>query len=380
MRNVLLINQDSGYLMVDIANSLSSEGADVTLLTGRLVLRNKPLENNVRLDKIHKYNRSNSLLRLLSWVIGLIQIIFKIKYRYRHHHLLLVSNPPLTIFVPLFCRNKFSLFFFDLYPEVFVASGVLKPDSFVITSWRKLAKRVIKQAENIFALSEGMAVRLSEYAEIKKPVIIKLWSDRESFDPVPEQKNTFALENNLGGKFVILYSGNLGKTHNIAIIPELASRINDPDILFLIIGNGDQENNLRQKINELNLRNCLLLPFQKVETLLQTFSVARIGLVTQNQGISALSVPSKTFNYLSAGLPLLCVSDGESELVRLVSKYNCGQCFRKDNLDEIAAFIRQIKSEGSLWKKYNNNSILAARDFTSQNASIIKDFILNTIN
>ena len=379
-KQIVIINQDSGYLMVDIANAIAEQDFNVSLITGRLVLRDKPLSESVHVNRVIKYNRSNNVWRLISWVMAFFQIFFLIKVKYRKAYLFIVTNPPLTTFIPVFCRNRFSVMIFDVYPDTLTEMGITGSNSFLVRSWKHVNKKVFLRADNIFTLSENMALRLRDYISRDRISVIPVWSDNMFFKPIEKNLNPFVSEHGLAAKFVVLYSGNLGTTHNVKIIPDLASAVKDPRVLFLIIGDGDKRKWLQDIIIRHNLTNCIILPLQPVEKIRFSFASADLSIVSLSKAATSLSVPSKTFNFMSAGLPLLCIASHDSELFRLVAKYENGMCFEPDKMGEIVSFIEGMVDNKELREKYKANSLKASFDFTSDNAEKIAQAVKTSIH
>ncbi len=108
-KEITIINQDSGYLMIDIANDYVRKGYNTNLIAGRIVERDILLDERVRVVKIMRYNRSSNFRRLLSWFVATIQIWLSLLFRFRKSHLLIVSNPPLAPLLPLLLREVFLL-------------------------------------------------------------------------------------------------------------------------------------------------------------------------------------------------------------------------------------------------------------------------------
>ena len=79
----------------------------------------------------------------------------------------------------------------------------------------------------------------------------------------------------------------------------------NPDVIFLIIGDGDRRKWLETDIRKRKLKNCKLLPLQAVDKIPYSFASADLAIVSLGTMASGLSLPSKTFNFMSAGLPLL---------------------------------------------------------------------------
>lgn len=376
MKRITVINQDSGYLMVDLANAISGPDRQVTLITGRLVVREKPLSGGVETERIIKYNRSSKISRLFTWVTGFLQILFLVNTRHRKDYLLIVSNPPFATLLPLFCKNRFSCLIFDVYPDALVQTGISTERTIIVKTWAKANRKIFSRADHVFTLTQTMAGLLKRYCGEHPVSVIPVWSNNEFFKPVPKGINPFVHEHNLSGRFIVLYSGNLGATHDVAIVPRIARVIKNPDILFLIIGEGDQKESIYEDIKRLQLNNCQMLPLQPVEVIPYSFAAADIAIVSIGKNASSLSLPSKTFNFMSAGLPLLCISDEDSELSRLVGNYNNGRCFNHTRIDDMVSFITETSDNPGILSMYRENSLKASKDFTSENAGIIADAVI----
>jgi hypothetical protein len=182
---IVIINQDSGYLMVDIANVFADAGYSVILMTGRTVIRNIPLKEAVRVRKIIKYERRTNFLKLVTWTIAFIQILILVKFKFRKASLFIVSNPPFAPLLPVFVNNKFSLLVFDVYPDAVSELGFLKTDSFFLKIWENANKKVFRMAESIFTITDGMKKVLLKYYEGAKIEVVPVWSDSDFMKPIP---------------------------------------------------------------------------------------------------------------------------------------------------------------------------------------------------
>ena len=124
---------------------------------------------------------------------------------------------------------------------------------------------------------------------------------------------------------------------------------------------------LRKKILELNLNNCSMLPFQPAEALPYSLAAADIAVVTQGRDASKMSVPSKTYNFMSVGAPLLCITGDDSELKRLVNYYKIGKCFKAEQIDEMKNFVWQLKQNPAYHSELSENTLKASRHFGPEN-------------
>jgi glycosyltransferase involved in cell wall biosynthesis len=371
LKKIAIINQDSGYLMVDIANSFHDNGYECMLIAGRLVERDTALNPGIKVIKIKRYDRTSNFRRVVSWLTGTIQILLIILFRLRNFHLFMVTNPPFVPLLPLFIRNKFSLMIFDIYPDAIIEFGVLKRNSILIKGWIRANEIVFKKADHIFTLTAGMRKALSRYVGEEKIRTIPLWTTNKFLKPVPKNNNSFIAAHKLQGKFIVLYSGNFGIAHYINLIIDLASRIVDERIMFVLIGGGPTENDIKQKIRNLNLKNCIILPWQDPEVLPYSLASADLAIVTLSENALKLGIPSKLFSYLSAGAPILCITGSGSELERVILDYNIGRSFTPDNIEGMIQYIIELINDHSLSELYHNNSLGASKYHTLKNVDLI---------
>ncbi|KAF5064502.1 Glycosyl transferases group 1 [anaerobic digester metagenome] len=356
--------------MMDIVNAFREKFEKRILMTGTLNKRNKDLDNDVRVIKMKTYDRSNVINRSLSWIIGFFEALFIIKFRYRSSHLFLVSNPPFLPLVPLFCKNSFSMLIYDIYPDIIVENGYARPDAFYISLWKKANEKVFKKAQNIYTLTDGMKEVLGRYTEDTRIKVIPIWTDNDFLKPLPKKDNIFLRSNNLLDQFIVLYSGNLGASQNAEIIIELASRIKLDKIKFIIVGQGANKQKIEKLLEKKKLSNCEVLPWQSTETFPYVLASADVSIVSLDEKASSLGIPSKFYNYLSVGSPILCISDKQSDLAKMVRKYEVGECFNHQQIDEMCSFIEFLYKFPDQRQVYYTNSLKTSTIFNPENAKL----------
>lgn len=367
-KHIVFVNQNAGYLMIDIINAHVGVWDKITLMTGKIIQRDIPLHPSVEVVHIMAYQRTSTWKRLLTWSIGFLQLVWFIKWKFSKAHLYIVSNPPFATLLPLICSNTYSFLIFDIYPDALVEYKIQKENSFVIKWWKSVNKKLFPKATGIFVLSNGMKKLVGQYVDIRQVQVAPLWTHNDFFKTIPKSENPFVEQHGLMNKLVVLYSGNLGLTHNLEVLIDVAASITVPDILFLIIGDGEKRNVLQQKIDFLKLTNCKLLPWQDVSMLPFSMAAADIGVVSLGKEASLLSVPSKTYNLLSVGVPLLCIADQRSELFELVQQYGCGKCFDGSSIRDIKEFIEKVALDDAFRSALRQKSTDASFDFDARNA------------
>jgi hypothetical protein len=267
----------------------------------------------------------------------------------------------------------------DLYPDVLANMNVLGRRSILIRFWERANKVSFKRARNVFTLGEHLSMALSRYTN-KKPIIVPNWSNIDFIKPLPKSENIFVRRHDLQDKFVVMYSGNIGFTHNVEAIVEVAHQLRSSlDIQFVIIGEGAKKNKIVKWASDRGLTNVLFLPYQDKEMLPFSLTSADIGIVTLDIGAENSSVPSKTYYLLAAGCSILAFASKKSELGNLVEKHRCGEIFEKVNASQVALYILNILHDNQRLNLSKENSRLASFNFTPKNAEIYYNYIcLNT--
>lgn len=370
-KNILLVNQSSGYLMVDIVNAhvMSGKYDKVEFFVGQINIRPSIPHPSVKIIKTFKYNKDSMLKRLSTWIGAFIHLLFVVWFRKRNYELLLVSNPPLTVFIPLFTRKKYSIVVYDLYPDSLFSQGFIKRNSALGRWWINKNKKVFSDAKCVFTLSEDMKNAVTQYVDSSKIKVVYNWAHNEHIKPIVKYNNTFLKGLGLQDKFIVLYSGNMGMTHDIDILVDVADKLRENrTVHFLFIGEGAKKPIIEKKIADYNLGNCTVLPFQPLEVLPFSMGAADIAVVTTDSKQSGLSVPSKTYTYMATGAALLCLADENTELGRLTRENGIGKCFKRTEIEGIAMFVKQLTADIKLLNSYKENSLNTSLLYSSENA------------
>lgn len=369
MDKLVFINQVASHLSKDIINAFAEKIENVSLIAGNISETGNPLHNNIKVSRIAKYNRKNTFSRLFTWTIATVQTIILVKLKFRSYHLLLSSNPPTLAFIPVFCRNKYSVQILDIYPNALVSGGFISENSWLNKLWIKRNRKYFAGAKNVFTLTEGMAKTISQYCDIEKIKVIAQWPSSTNYIKIERIDNKFISTNALEDYFIVMYSGNIGIGHHVEILVEVANVLKEyKDVLFVIVGEGWNKQVIRKRIKEYRLENCLLLPFQSVEMFKHSIQAADIGVVSVSKELATLCVPIKINNLIINEIPLLSITEGESELKALVSKYEIGKCFAPHQLDEISNYIISLKADKEKILSYKEKLRICSKEFSPQNA------------
>ena len=244
---------------------------------------------------------------------------------------LVVTHPPTLPFAALLIkwvkRTPFVLLIHDVYPEVLVASGFCSPRSAAVELARIATQFLYKSALAIVSIGRDM----TELALTKLPPkdrrinLIPNWAENEIVQPAPRQRNRILNELQLSDRFVILYAGNIGRTHGIEYLVEAAaSLINDASIHFLVVGLGAKKHWLEQSITARELGNISLMRPVPRSELTVVLNAANVALISFVPGMAGVSVPSRMYNQMAAGKAIIAMADENSELAQVVREENIG--------------------------------------------------------
>lgn len=370
MKKVVLVNQSSGYLMVDIVNAYAKHYDEVVLLAGSIRVLERPLNEKVRVRHIMSYNRNSSSRRMVSWLWSSVQVFFLLLFKYRKFETIFVTNPPFAYLTGLILKREFSVIVYDTYPDALKNIGISENNP-IYTAWEGMNRMIFGKAKNIFTLSESMALQLSEYVPKERITVIPNWSGSTKFGPVSREENPFIADNKLERKFVVLYSGNIGYTHNVEVLTEVAEKLKEEtDICFLFIGEGRKKEELVKIAKQKNLDNCRFMTWQSPDILPYSLSAADLGVVTLNDTTAQLSVPSKTYNLMAAGVALLSIAPETSALAQLIQDHKNGRNFNAGQTMEIVDFILQCRNNRKELSVMSENSLKASKKYTYSNAEL----------
>ncbi|NVN94891.1 MAG: glycosyltransferase family 4 protein [Bacteroidetes bacterium] len=382
-KKYILVCQATRYLLIDILNVFAENNCEIILYTGEVRIANTPLNSKIIVKKLIYYNSSTIFKRLFTWLVFTFQCFFLLLFKSKKHEVIYVTTPPFLVFLGLFFKKLFNqtfhLLIWDLYPDVMVNFNVIKRNGYIHRIWSKSNKYIFNNASNVFTISESMAEAINKYSANIKVKIIPNWVDSRFITPLEKTNNPFAIQFHQTDKLTVMYSGNFGETHDLESIIEVAKMNNNKNISFFIIGEGAKKKKIEDLIKKDNIDNITILPLQSSEILPYSLTTADIGVVTLGEGAENVSVPSKTYYMMAAGTAILALANKNSELSRLVNKYEIGRVIRPGDIQNIIIFVNEMYQNKIALNKFKQNSRNASFNFTPENAKKYFE-IINSLN
>lgn len=367
-RKIVFINQGAGYLTIDIINAFVPEFDQIALITGYLRIQEIPLNAKVHVSKIVKYNRKSNLNKVSSWLLGTLQTWVLLITRYRNWDRFYFTIPPTAYLLSLYSKTRYSITVYDLYPEALLLYKFSR-EGMIYRWWVEKNKRLFSRAHKVYTISEALSTQIKQYIPASNIKVIPNWSAFSGFKRVEKHKNILINKTGLNDKFIVQYSGNIGASHNVEVLIDVAERlICNKNIFFLIIGRGERSEIIGNLIEQKGLTNCLLLSFRKDEELYDSLCAADLSVVTLDDRIPDISVPSKIYNIMGAGTPVMAIASPVSSIAKIISYHKIGRTFDKLNISGMCQFIEQLSKDLAQWKEFSDSSLQAALDYTNANA------------
>ena len=233
----------------------------------------------------------------------------------------------------------------DLFPEV---ASVLTPGLIPTSLTRMLVgarNYSLRRAAMNVVLGEGMRQRLlATGVDPSRVSIVPNWADVASVVPHPTVSSETRSRLGLQDRFVIGYSGNLGRAHEFDTLIGAARLLRaDPRVAFLITGAGAKADALRAAVRAEGLDNFFFQGYQPVERLGDSLAASDVHFVSLLPALEGLIVPSKVYGILAAGRPVLFVGDPAGDLARIVTTQGCGIAVAVGDSAKLAAEIALLR-------------------------------------
>jgi glycosyltransferase involved in cell wall biosynthesis len=293
---------------------------------------------------------------------------------------LLTTAPP---FLPLLgyllsrvCKIRYVCLLYDLYPDIAIELGVIGKKHWIAKLWDRLNCLTWQRADAIIVLSETMKERiLAKQPGIDgKIVVIPSWVDSEQIVPIQKQNNWFAQQHGLVEPFTVLYSGNMGRCHDLDTLFDAIILLRELPIRFVFIGSGDKRQQFQQRVTEMSLTNCLFLPYQPRENLPFSLTACDVSIVSISERMEGLVAPSKLYSALASGRPIVSICPENSYLNEVFAQANCGITVRNGDSQGLAEYLYELSKNPRLTQKLGRSG----REYCRQNynsETIAQDYL-----
>jgi len=369
----------TGYILTEIAKSLTEKN-EVNVITGpkyyEVKQQNLEYESleNIRIHRVNSngYNKNILFTRLIGhFIVSLKMLLLMLKKIPRNSEVLIVTNPALLfLFSSFFIQKKnwkVKLLVHDVFPENLLVSGVLSSKSsplFLLLQY--IFNKAFLKMETIIVLGRDMKTIFERKIGFEKRIeIIENWADLDNINFNENKSNN--------KKF--LFAGNLGRVQGIETLLNVIKKIKSDGFEFLFIGNGAMGKYVKNYIIDNELINVKKIGWLPRIAQNEFLTKSTIGVISLEEGMYGLGVPSKLYNLLAAGKPIFYIGDKNSEIHLIMQEHEIGWFAEANNHEMIEnVFLEIINCDQNILTEYSINSRKLSENFYS------KKIILNKIN
>lgn len=287
-----------------------------------------------------------------------------------------LSQPPLFSIwgyaLKLLRNEPYLCIMMDVYPDVAIREKMLSESSLFSWFLGRVSIFTLKNASAVIVIGRCMREKLiAKGIPSSKIHCIPNWVNEEMVYPVPQRDNKLRQELNLGEDFVVLYSGNMGISHDFDDLLEVARRFrNLSGLKFVLIGNGAQWQKVMKFKETEELANLILLPFQPQERLAESLSMGDVHFVSLREGFEGLEVPSKAYSALAVGRPLIYQGQPSGEIALMIEEAGIGSVVPQGDVDELERVILNYNRDRELVAQQGERALRLGKDRYSSTNSV----------
>lgn len=377
-------------LLTELAVGLTDE-FDVEVLTGRPSYHPDDRDRTVPSESVHegvrvrrvrqtRFDKDRLALRLCNWLSFLVLVTARL-LRGSRDVVLAVSNPPVGPFAAWVEKRihgtPYVYLVHDLYPEFPTALGLIDPDGLVARVWGRAAEALYRDADRVVVLGESMRERVLERMaddpgfDPESVVVVHNWEDPSFVEAQLKAESTVATELGLRDTFTMVYSGNIGRFHELRTTVDAVDTLDREgrSVRMLVVGEGAQKSELERYVRREGIESVTFLPFQPLDRVPETLTAGDATLVGVRPEVAGACVSSKLYTSLAAGRPVLAVTGCDDEVRRVVESCDCGAWIEPGDVERATSVLRSWMDDPERASRQGANARRCLEDrFTRERA------------
>lgn len=371
----------TSQILTGVAEALTDRGHKVCVFTSRngyngdQIDPTRETKNGVKVRRVWstRFGRSSTIGRSIDYLTFFCSVIIALMIHVSRGDVLISKTDPPLLSLPLglVARSKNAKmvnWLQDVFPEVALELGFGNRLRVAVNGLKLLRNRSIRRADMNVVIGERMAEVLQNL-DVPRTRICVIHNFADDQQISSSTTHASSLRQEWGVKqddFVVGYSGNLGRAHDLDTILDVAERLNSSqEIKFLFIGGGFHHERLMREITQRSLNNVILKPYQLRSRLSESLSLPDIHWASLDPKLEGYIVPSKVYGIAAAGRPLLMIGDPDGEVGRLISSFQFGKCVQPGASEHAMNFILSLKRDDEMRSEMGRR----ARTYIDQNAS-----------
>ena len=355
----------TAQLLTDLAEALAARGDDVTVIAshpGRPEVPRTEIRRGVCIIRVRGLRGTSAGLvgKAAEFATFLGGAVWRLLWVARRGDVIVaMTDPPLLAIgawlVAGVRRTRLVHWIQDIYPELAIELSGQR----WLRALIPLRNLVWRRADACVTLGCDMAVVLAAAGVAPgKIYLVANWAPAGLVVQPVSAGDTLRTEWDLDGKFIIAYSGNLGRVHDLEPVLSLATALRDEaGIAFVFIGGGAQRAPLAAEVARRGLANVHFHPSQPRSRLAETLALGDVHLVTLLPGCERYVFPSKLYGIAAVGRPVILIAPPSCGLAQLVSEHGLGLIFDRTTTAAIAAAIRILAASPAQCARFGAASV-----------------------
>jgi len=353
----------TSQLLTDLSFTLANQGYKVYILTSRQIYDDPSAKlpaieeaNGVNIYRMWttQFGRSPLIGRAIDYITFYLCCAWHLFRMVSRNDIVVAKTDPPMIsevitFVARIRKAVVINWLQDLFPEAAWALKIKAVEG-LFGRFLFLVRNIsLKYAYVNVVIGHIMLRKLNKVGINKNQIkIIHNWSDGDLIKLINPKENSLRKQWGLSGKFVVGYSGNMGRDHEFNTILDSAEALAKyTNIVFLFIGDGIKRQWIEEEVAKRGLTNCLFKPYQPRSSLGESITLPDVHLISFKPELEGYAVPSKFYGVAAACRPTIFVGDSNGEIARIIKRENCGFNIR------IGDYQKMIDSLLKLYKSSN---------------------------
>lgn len=307
----------------------------------------------IRVPEFEKSNKISRVKNILAYFFGArkaTRLVGDMDY------VLAISQPPILggMLGVYGKRKKHARFIYniqDFNPEQVMAVGYSK-SRLITDAMMWFDKRTCRKSDLIITVGRDLVQTVEKRfagQTVPKTIMINNWIDEKAVYPMDESDETvvrFKQQYGLDGRFVIMYSGNIGLYYDLENLMRVIAKFEKartPDgreVAFAFVGDGAVLDRLKAYTEQQRLNCVKFIPYQEKENLIYSLNAGDVHWCVNAKGIKGVSCPSKYYGIAAVGKSVLAVLEPGSEIRCIIEETESGLCADPGNYKKIEENIQ----------------------------------------
>lgn len=299
----------------------------------------------IPVPEFNKNNKVSRIKNILAYYLGARKATRMLRHRH-YDYVFAISQPPLIggllgsygKKILRTVNGKHPAFIYniqDLNPEQIMAVGYFN-NKIALKMMMAIDKHSCRKSDLVITVGRDLVENLKKRfkrGKIPNITMINNWVDEQEIYPLSINNKGvigFKKEYGLEGKYVFMYSGNIGLYYDLENLIKICKRfegVKTPDgrdVVFAFVGAGSVLDQLIEYVEKNHLTNVKFIPYQEKEKLIYSLNAGDVHWCVNSKGIKGVSCPSKYYGLAAVGKPILGVLEEKSEIRMLIEETGGG--------------------------------------------------------